>query len=216
MRYHLSRRAVLKWLETPSVYHVAKDELYELDDDSFHFLKKCSTSDGCTSTQSAFVDYCVEEGLLTTENTSAKSHPLLIRAPEPSLRYLELQITSACNLHCKHCYMDENTRDELSPRQVRDVLAEFEEIQGLRVMITGGEPLLHTRFWEINEMLPDFFLRKVLFTNGVLLKKDLLKSLRVALIVRSRDFLGKRISIPYLADYVSKMASFGQSLLFWM
>ena len=191
MNYYLSRRAVLKWLETPSVYHIAKDELYELDDESFRFLKKCGTADGCASTNSAFVDYCMEEGLLTSGNASAGRRPLLIRAPGPSLRYLELQITNACNLRCKHCYIDDNARHELAPRQVRDVLAEFEEMQGLRVMITGGEPLLHAGFAEINEMLPDFFLRKVLFTNGELLTKDLLKSLKVDEIQISIDGLEK-------------------------
>ncbi len=191
MNYYLSRRAVLKWLETPSVYHIAKDELYELDDESFRFLKKCATNDGCASTSSAFVDYCMEEGLLTTERASGRRHPLLIRAPEPSLRYLELQITNACNLRCSHCYINANAQEELSPQRIRDVLVEFEEMQGLRVMITGGEPLLHARFDEINEMLPDFFLRKVLFTNGMLLGKDLLKALKVDEIQISIDGLEK-------------------------
>jgi radical SAM protein with 4Fe4S-binding SPASM domain len=191
MNYYLSRRAVLKWLETPSVYHIAKDELYELDDESFRFLKKCATNEGCASTGSAFVDYCMEEGLLTAEHASGRRHPLLIRAPEPSLRYLELQITSACNLRCGHCYINNNAREELSPRRVRDVLVEFEEMQGLRVMLTGGEPLLHPGFDEINEMLPDFFLRKVLFTNGILLRKDLLKALKVDEIQISIDGLEK-------------------------
>ncbi len=191
MNYYLSRRAVLKWLETPSVYHIAKDELYELDDESFRFLKKCATNDGCASTNSAFVDYCMEEGLLTAEYAPGRRHPLLIRAPEPSLRYLELQLTNACNLRCRHCYINNNMPEELSPRQIRDVLAEFEEMQGLRVMLTGGEPLLHARFEEINEMLPDFFLRKVLFTNGMLLRKDLLKALKVDEIQISIDGLEK-------------------------
>jgi radical SAM protein with 4Fe4S-binding SPASM domain len=178
MNYYLSRRAVLKWLETPSVYHIAKDELYELDNDSFRFMKNCISEDGCTSKDGAFIDYCIEEGLLTTEKVSVK-RPLLLRAPEPSLRYLELQITDACNLRCKHCYIGDTSRSELSPQQVRRVLAEFEEMQGLRVMITGGEPLLHSKFDEINEMLPDFIIRKVLFTNGVLLKKETIKALKV-------------------------------------
>jgi radical SAM protein with 4Fe4S-binding SPASM domain len=188
MNYYLSRRAVLKWLETPSVYHIAKDELYELDDESFRFLKKCATNEGCSPTSSAFVDYCMEEGLLT-EHASGRRHPLLIRAPEPSLRYLELQITNTCNLRCSHCYINNNAREELSPRQIHDVLVEFEEMQGLRVMLTGGEPLLHSRFDEINEMLPDFSLRKVLFTNGMLLRKDLLKTLKVDEIQISIDGL---------------------------
>jgi radical SAM protein with 4Fe4S-binding SPASM domain len=191
MNYYLSRRAVLKWLETPSVYHIAKDELYELDDESFRFLKKCAANEGCAATSSAFVDYCMEEGLLTAERASARRRPPLIRAPEPSLRYLELQITNACNLQCKHCYINNDAREELSPGRIRDVLVEFEEMQGLRVLLTGGEPLLHTRFDEINEMLPDFFLRKVLFTNGVLLRKDLLKALKVDEIQISIDGLEK-------------------------
>ena len=213
MNYSLSRRAVLKWLEMPSVYHIAKDELYELDDESFRFLKKCATNDGGASTSSAFVDYCMEEGLLTARHAFGRRHPLLIRAPEPSLRYLELQITSACNLRCKHCYINDNAREELSPRQIRDVLVEFEEMQGLRVMLTGGEPLLHSRFNEINEMLPDFFLRKVLFTNGMLLRKDLLKALKVDEIQISIDGLEKaHDAIRGSGTFNSSMQALGQAL----
>lgn len=178
MSYYLSRRAVLKWLETPSVYQVAKDELYELDNASFNFLRNCVSGEGCTSKDSAFIDYCVEEGILTTERVIVR-RPLLKQAPRPSLRYLELQITDACNLRCKHCYIDGRTGNELTPDQIRAALAEFEAMQGLRVLITGGEPLMHSAFDEINEMLPDFSLRKVLFTNGVLLTKETLKSLKV-------------------------------------
>ena len=189
MNYHLSRRAVLKWLETPSVYHIAKDELYELDNESFRFLKNCGTNGGCDAQKSAFIDYCTDEGIITAEGGADQHRPLLIRSPQPSLRYLELQVIDACNLRCKHCYVADNARNELSPRQVRTILAEFEEMQGLRVMITGGEPLLHSGFEEINEMLPDFFIRKVLFTNGTLLKKSLLKSLKMDEIQISIDGL---------------------------
>lgn len=62
-------------------------------------------------------------------------------------------------------------------------------MQGLRVLITGGEPLLHSKFNEINDMLPDFFVRKVLFTNGLLLKKDLIGLLKVDEIQVSVDGL---------------------------
>ena len=62
-------------------------------------------------------------------------------------------------------------------------------MQGLRVLITGGEPLLHSKLVEINEMLPQFSIRKVLFTNGLLLKKALLKKLHVDEIQISIDGL---------------------------
>jgi len=58
-----------------------------------------------------------------------------------------------------------------------------------KVRITGGEPLVHRKFPEINEMLPDFFVRKVLFTNGVLLEKETLKTLKVDEIQVSIDGL---------------------------
>lgn len=178
MSYYLARRAVLKWLETPSVYQTAKDELYELDGDSFRFLKECTGERGCSSRDSAFIDYCIEEGILTAEKVDVR-RPLLTQSPKPSLRYLELQITDICNLRCRHCYIGDGGGNELAPAEVRSILTEFEEMQGLRVLITGGEPLLHRKFAEINEMLPDFFLRKVLFTNGMLLTKESVTSLKV-------------------------------------
>ncbi len=188
MVYHLTRRAVLKWLETPSIYHISKDELYELDGESFRFLEKCASDEGCWSKDGAFIDYCMEEGLVTREKVAAP-HPCLEPSPRPSLRYLELQITSSCNLKCRHCYLGDHEDKELSPAVVKNVLKEFERMQGLRVLITGGEPLLHSRFNEINEMLPDFFMRKVLFTNGLLLKKDLVGLLKVDEIQVSVDGL---------------------------
>ena len=188
MTYFLSSDAVLRWLEVPSVYHIKKDDLYELDVDSFHFLRRCSSGKGCNSDDREFIDYCLSEGLLT-ENRAVSEHPPAIKSPKPSLRYLEMQITDRCNLRCKHCYIGDGIFSELSVEQISSLLRQFEAMQGLRVMITGGEPLIHSRFEEINEMLPDFFLRKVLFSNGRLLNADLLKRLHVDEIQISIDGL---------------------------
>ena len=64
-------------------------------------------------------------------------------------------------------------------------------MQGLRVMVTGGEPLLHSDFDALNDLLPDFSIRKVLFTNGLLLNKNLLGRLNVDEIQISIDGLEK-------------------------
>ena len=189
MNYFLTKESVLKWLETPSVYHIKNDELYELDDDSFKFLNNCSSKNyGCNAEHNEFIDYCLKEGILTQDKVSLRRHPL-IKSPEPSLRYLEMQITNRCNLKCRHCYIGERNSRELSIKQIEKILTEFEEMQGLRVLITGGEPLLHSKFVEINELLPQFFIRKVLFSNGLLLKKELLKNLHVDEIQISIDGL---------------------------
>jgi radical SAM protein with 4Fe4S-binding SPASM domain len=58
-------------------------------------------------------------------------------------------------------------------------LEEFEEIQGLRLLISGGEPLLHPHFWEINGILRDYAFRSVLLSNGTLVTEEVAKRLRV-------------------------------------
>lgn len=177
MRYYLSDGFVLKWLETPSVYDIKGDELYELDDNAFEFLKKCSTPEGCIDNADAgFIDYCLSEGILTKEAVNTK-RPVLAKSPVPSLRYLELQITDKCNLKCGHCYIGKPMNNEISPDKIKIVLDEFEEMQGLRLLITGGEPLIHSRFNEINLLLPEYNFRKILFTNGLLLNEKVLKGL---------------------------------------
>jgi sulfatase maturation enzyme AslB (radical SAM superfamily) len=187
-KYYLSGGAVLKRLEMPSVYLVRTDELYELDEDGFDFLRRCASPDGCSSGDEGFIRYCLKEGILTTDAVSA-GRPVLAGSLIPSLRYLELQITDKCNLRCRHCYIGEGRGDELPVEQVRNALSEFEEMQGLRVLITGGEPLLHSGFGEINRMLPDFFVRKVLFTNGFLVNRHILEGLNVDEIQVSIDGL---------------------------
>lgn len=201
MRYYLSSQVCLKWLEAPSVYHLKKDELYELDEDSFAFLKACSTPDGFARAEKEFTNYCVQEGILVTDPIWIQRPPV-VKSCEPSLRYLELQITDRCNLRCKHCYIDPppshterreesypESFHELSLDQIKTILREFEDLQGLRIMITGGEPLLHGDFESINRMLPDFLIRKVLFSNGLLLNRELLRDLHVDEIQISIDGL---------------------------
>lgn len=188
MRYYLSDNFVLKWLETPSVYDIKGDELYELDEEAFRFLRECSAAGGCEGAAADiwFMDYCLSEGILSARSADVKRPPL-IKSPVPSLRYLELQITDRCNLKCRHCYINKPEVNELELERVKRVLGEFEEMQGLRLLITGGEPLTYGKFSELNSMLPDYKFRKILFTNGLLLDKSRLKGLNAEEIQFSVD-----------------------------
>jgi radical SAM protein with 4Fe4S-binding SPASM domain len=178
MKYYLSAESALKWLELPCVYQIKKDELYELDENSFHFMKTCASEQGCFSNDADFISYCLKEGIITRKKVTQKQPPM-VKSPVPSLRYLELQITERCNLRCRHCYIGAGASSELSVDQISNILREFESMQGLRVLITGGEPLVHKQFQDINTILPAFPLRKVLFTNGLLLDKKSLKALHI-------------------------------------
>jgi radical SAM protein with 4Fe4S-binding SPASM domain len=178
MKYYLAKDCALKLLEAPCAYHMGKDELYELDGEAFEFLRGCASGDGCEVGDGEFADYCIREGILTAEKTAVRRPPVA-KSPEPSLRYLELQITRKCNLGCRHCYLGRPRDAGLSLGEIRQVLGEFEAMQGLRLLLTGGEPLLHPEFDGINRLLPDYAFRKVLFTNGTLVTDRLLEGLNV-------------------------------------
>ncbi|RME65485.1 MAG: radical SAM protein, partial [Nitrospirae bacterium] len=98
-------------------------------------------------------------------------------SPEPSLRYLEVILTYRCNLRCRHCYIGEPENVEVPLEKLLQALQEFYEMQGLRVLFSGGEPLIYRHFDELNEFLKDYPLRKVLLTNGTLLTEKRLKGL---------------------------------------
>lgn len=189
MVYYLSENVVLKWLESPFLYNIQRNELYELDRESFEFLMHCvDGTEACSDL--SFLKYCLNEGILS-ERPRKTEHPPILRSPAPSLRYLELQITNRCNLLCKHCYIDDKDPAELTIDEITAILKEFEEMQGLRVIITGGEPLLHTRFKELNEILPKFSVRKLLLSNGLLLNRSIIEEL---------NFEEVQISIDGLED----------------
>lgn len=186
-RYHISEQASLKWLEEPCIFNIITDELYEVDENAFDFLKDCARRKGCVTDNREFLDYCLDEGLLSEKGTERKIP--LKQSPIPSLRYLELQITDKCNLKCRHCYLGKKRFMELDIKTVKKILKEFEEKQGLRLLITGGEPLLYSNFALLNAMLPEYEFRSILFTNGLLLTKKTLKWLKVHEIQISIDGL---------------------------
>ncbi|MBI5286689.1 MAG: radical SAM protein [Deltaproteobacteria bacterium] len=176
-RVTLSRDCALKRLETPAVYHIKRDELYELDQEAFDFLLGCYSPRGAEGIDQTFLDFCLKEGILVSPAPSSSSGkcggrnspPPVNPSPRPSLRYLELLLTERCNLRCSHCYLgDAGTKDLAFERVVR-VMDEFERVQGLRLLLSGGEPLLHRDFWRINELLPGYNFRTVLLTNGTLI-----------------------------------------------
>jgi len=171
----------LKRLEEPCLYDIENDELYELGDEAYQFLLKCSQGEHVSvkKEDEEFIQYCLSENLISLSETPVKRNGIPCPSPIPSLRYLEFQITDRCNLRCRHCYIGEGLYQDLPIEKILRVLKEFEEIQGLRLLLSGGEPLLHPHFWEINEILREYPFRSVLLSNGTLINKTTSEKLRV-------------------------------------
>ena len=173
----LSRDCSIRALDRPYVYNRATDELYELDSESLAFLRDCAR--GLTGEDSGpFVEYCLKEGILV-ESDGQTEGPAPLTSPIGFLRYLELQLTARCNLRCKHCYLgDAKARDLPLPLAFK-TMEEFDAAGGLRLLLSGGEPLLHEDFPAINERLPEFGFRSVLLTNGTLIDRNIARLLKV-------------------------------------
>lgn len=180
----LNRNCSLKLLERPYVYDIETDELYEVDDKGFDFLSRC---DGTVAVEEQledkeFIDYCLTENILSVLSEPLQveaKKPNISQSPIPSLRYLELQITNRCNLACRHCYLGKAGGLDLDKETLFGIFKEFEEMQGLRVLLSGGEPVLHKEFWSINERLRDYAFRTVLLTNGSLITRETARRLKV-------------------------------------
>jgi len=162
--------AFLKRLEFPAVYHTVKDELYEVDAAGFHELACC---DGTLKVEDSgfpeeFLRFCLEEEILDVSSRSSERRVEIGNNEIPSLRYLMLEVTDRCNLSCSHCYLGDSGDKEMTVQAVEDIVEEFAAMGGLRLMVTGGEPLLHGRFEEINGLVADRPFRSILITNGTL------------------------------------------------
>jgi len=171
----------LKRLEEPYLYDIENDELYELGEEAYQFLLKCSRAERVSvrKEDEEFIQYCLSENLIAPSDAPVKTGEIPHPSPVPSLRYLEFQITDRCNLRCRHCYIGDGLHQDLPLEKIFNVLKEFEEIQGLRLLLSGGEPLLHPHFWGINEILRKFPFRSILLSNGTLITEETAKKLRV-------------------------------------
>ena len=170
----LSPQAALKLLEQTFIYHRGRDELYELDDAALAFLSRCDGSrlGHDLTDDDEFVRFCLAEELLQT-----LSHPMptpvpISKSPTPSLRYLELQLLHDCNLRCRHCYLGPPNPTRLSLPEALSISTEFADKGGLKLMISGGEPLLYPELQSFIEQTRDLPVRRVLISNGTLLDEE--------------------------------------------
>lgn len=84
-------------------------------------------------------------------------------------------ITRTCNLRCIHCYSDSEAKQypgELSWEQMQTVVDDLAAYQIPSLLLSGGEPLVHPRFFDLVEYASDNGLKLTISTNGTLLSSD--------------------------------------------
>ncbi len=189
----LSRNTSIKRLETDFIYHMTRDELYEINEDALDFLSKCDGSSTLASLapDREFLEFCIVEELLTISREKKRRRIDLVKSPIPSLRYLEWLVTRKCNLSCAHCYLGDQDDSEFDQQMITPLLDEFTRMQGLRVLVSGGEPTLYKHFSFLNGILPEYPVRSVLLTNGTTMTVALAKRLNFHEVQVSLDGMEK-------------------------
>ena len=108
--------------------------------------------------------------------------------------YVPIEITSRCNLKCRHCYGEfpRSGDSEMTTTQVKELILELYKLGVFQIEIGGGEPSLRDDFFEILEYASKFNDIDVLVvTNGILFNDDLLYKI---------SSLGKKIKFHISMD----------------
>lgn len=89
-----------------------------------------------------------------------------------------VEITSICNLRCIHCYNDSGKeKNEISVEAFQNILEAYNNTE-FSLAISGGEPLLHPKFWELVKLAKEKGISDILIiTNGTQITEDIAKKL---------------------------------------
>jgi len=92
---------------------------------------------------------------------------------------LEIEFSLRCNLHCQYCYVpNQNSFEEdLTNEEIRDVILQAKQLGARRIIILGGEPMLHPHNLEIISFIKGQGLKVEMFTNGFQITADAAKQL---------------------------------------
>lgn len=88
-----------------------------------------------------------------------------------SLPILALSVHSACNCRCVMCdiWKANAEKREISLEDLERHVADIRRLHVQRVMLTGGEPLLHSNLWALCDLLREEEIKITLVTTGLLM-----------------------------------------------
>lgn len=96
------------------------------------------------------------------------------------IKTLYIEVTHACNQHCKHCYLNggmHNSVMEMSTEQIKKILREFKEQGGRYIILTGGEPIVRSDIFEILDYIEELEIPFNFASNSLAMTQQRLEKL---------------------------------------
>lgn len=90
-------------------------------------------------------------------------------------------ITSSCNLYCRHCYFNaRQTEDsqELSHQEAENFIQDLADLGAKTLLFSGGEPLLKKDIFALAQFAKDKSIRTALSTNGTLITQNVANEIK--------------------------------------
>ncbi len=105
-----------------------------------------------------------------------------MQSKSAQLQFLYLNITNHCNLKCRYCYDEKSKNIDNSsgqPLEIYEKLSEDCFLLGVKsVVITGGEPIINKKWFEISHFFVDKGITVRISTNGTLLNEEIVKKFK--------------------------------------
>ncbi len=191
---YIPNNVVLRRYNDIDIFNLETTEDYTVDQEAYDLLKKVTGKECVRDIVNSFnekereevleaLEFFTDEGVIKLSETEVGDDFLRhLDLPEknpfdpPFLKFLMINITEKCNLTCKHCYITDKNQTDLHLDKLKELIQEFYDLQGEKVILTGGEPFLYENLEELLFFLKEIPLKKVILTNGVLIeqKKELL------------------------------------------
>jgi len=114
----------------------------------------------------------IQNELILTPRGNIQLYQMRLSAPIA----VEIEITTLCNLRCKHCCIKEY--DKLMPiNKIKYILKLLNDKKVFEISLAGGEPFLHPQIWDILALCDQYNFATTITTNATLLSEPLIKKL---------------------------------------
>jgi len=175
--YHTGKQEVFTFSDTAADIFDCFQELC-FPDDAIELLKKTyeiDDEDDFEQSIRSFVDVGIDKGILISEYKQVDRTNDLEKEVSKSfsdskqLHTVTLELTYKCNERCRHCYIVDDDRKELTTEQIKSVLDELSNMNVFCIVFTGGEVFTRKDAFDILEYAYSKRFVIDIFTNGTLL-----------------------------------------------
>jgi len=151
-------------------------ELVDIPMEQVHGRWRATESAERVAALERFFDHFGDLGFFTLDRRLA-ADVLSVTVPDDHLvgpLAVHLEVASACNLTCTHCFAGDLPRHEqrLSLIELGSLFGEMASMGSFRLGLTGGEPLLRRDLFDVIDLATNHGLCPCITTNGLLIDAE--------------------------------------------